>query len=112
MGRASVWHFTHLFAKSWYRSFCSAGKLKGQPVLSTLTVETVKKPAPAAEAKTEEVPTSTGGLGSFLAKAVAKKVVPKEEPRSTLLTSSSELLSISKAVAEADVALPAGYQAR
>ncbi len=89
-----------------------AGKLKGQPVLTTLTVETVKKPAPPAQAEEEAPPTSTGGIGGFLAKAVAKKIVPKDEPRSTLLTSSNELLSISRAVSDADVALPAGYTAK
>ena len=83
------------------------GQLQGQPVLSTIAVESVKKPEPPPEPQGE---TSSGGLGGFLAKAVAKKIVPNEEPRSTVVTSSNELLAISTTVTDADVALPAGYK--
>lgn len=93
--------------------YAESGKLQGYPVLTLLTVESVKPAAEVAKAKEEESapPTSLGGLFG----SVAKKVVQTKSestPRSTVLTSSHELLSLVKAVADADVALPAGYQAK
>lgn len=88
-----------------------AGKVQGYPVLTNLTVESVKAAAELAKAKEEEpaTPTSLGGLFG----SVAKKVVQtksESSPRSTVMTSSHELLSLSRQVVDGEVALPAGYQ--
>jgi hypothetical protein len=88
-----------------------AGKIQGYPVLSALTVESVKRPEAPAEQE-EEKPSGMSGLGGFLAKSVAKKVAPRAEPRSVVMESSSELLSLSVAVGDGDVALPVGYKPR
>jgi hypothetical protein len=86
-------------------------KIKGYPVMTTMVIETVKSAAEAKPAQAEESPppTSLGGLFG----SVAKKVVQTksdDSPRSTVLTSTHELLSISKDVGASDTALPAGYQ--
>ena len=84
-------------------------KIQGYPVLTTMTVESVKSAAEAKPPAEESAPpTSLGGLFG----SVAKKVVQTKAdsgPRSTVMTSSHELLSLSKDVREADTALPAGY---
>lgn len=84
-------------------------KLQGYPVLTTMKIESVKSAAEAKPPAEESAPpTSLGGLFG----SVAKKVVQTKAesgPRSTVMTSSHELLSLSKDVREPDTALPAGY---
>lgn len=88
-------------------------KLDGHPVLSTTTVEKARSAAELAPKEEEPAsrPTDLGSLGGLFAKAVAKKAVgeKKVEPRETLMTTTQELISVSTAVTEADVALPAGF---
>jgi hypothetical protein len=89
-----------------------AGKIEGSPVLSSMRIESVKSAAEVAADRKSEEPSASEGLGGFLSKAIAKQVKPKSEPRATIMTSSTEVLSVAPSASEADVALPAGYEKR
>ncbi len=82
--------------------------LEGTTLLIVMTAETVK----SAEAmKQASAPAAGGGgLGGALARRVARRDAPK--PRSLLLTSSTETLSIDTSASDADVAIPAGFKER
>jgi hypothetical protein len=87
----------------------ASGKLEGYPISTSTLVESVRSAAELAPKQEEEAP--SGGLGGFLAKTIAKKVLDKKvEPRETLLTSTHEVMSITPSVSDADVALPPGLK--
>jgi hypothetical protein len=78
-------------------------KLEGTALLTTSTLETVK-----SEAQLEAASQSGGGgIGGALA---GRFMRGRNQPRSTTMTSTHEMLSISSTVADADVAVPAGFK--
>jgi hypothetical protein len=90
-------------------------KLDGTPILTTVTVETVKSAEQLAqEQKSQQQPTaSTGGSLSGIAGGLMKKAVVKNEPpkqRGTVMTSTNEVLKVTTDVTAADVAVPAGFK--
>ena len=100
--------------------------MEGTPVQSVMTFQTVMTPEQAAQAKSrdEEKPSSPiGGLGGMLGrfgrkkpaedakdKEPAKSAAPASPNRSTIMTSTNDLLSVSTAVSAADVEIPAGFK--
>ena len=78
-------------------------KLRGTPLSTTTTFEAVKSKAQLEEAK----PSAGGGLGGMLARRVMKK---EQKPRATVFTLAHETLEVSTNVADADVAIPAGFK--
>jgi len=86
-----------------------SAKLDGTPLATTLLIESVKS---AAEMKAAAAPQSGGGgLGGVLAGRIMRGR-GQAQPRSTVMTSTTETISIASTVADADVALPAGFQLR
>jgi hypothetical protein len=87
-----------------------AGKVdtEGTPLASGLTITIWKSAAQVAEAQKQSEDMS-GGLGGLLAKKLMKKGDPSD-PRSEILTSTTELLKIVPDATAADVSLPAGYK--
>ena len=104
-------------------------KLDGTAVLTTTTFQAVASAEMASEqAKQEKADNSTnipiggdkksigfGILGGLAKKAVQKKAEENKEAnatpgRSTLMTSNTELLSVSASVSDQDVAIPAGFK--
>jgi hypothetical protein len=91
--------------------------MEGTPLLTTMTMQSVKSEQQMTEEKREasEDRGASGGVGGMLARRVMRK---KESPeaagqtpgRATILTSTTEVLKISTDVSEADVALPAGFK--
>jgi hypothetical protein len=92
--------------------------MSGTPLLTTMTFQAVKSEQQLAEEKREAAAEdrggASGGVGGMLARRVMRK---KETPeasaqpgRTTILTSTVEVLKISSDVSEADVALPAGFK--
>jgi hypothetical protein len=85
-------------------------RLEGTPVSTTLTIEAVKgAEAAAAQEEPQEKPK---GLGGMLARKLAKK---KESDggkgsRSLLMSTTHEILSVTPAVADGDLAVPAGFK--
>jgi hypothetical protein len=99
-------------------------RLDGTPVLTVVKVETVAPPGAAQEnAKQEPQQQNTrpslGGIGGALARrALAKKDNDKDKEAEaaaapghvTIMTTQYELLKVTPAVTDADVAMPAGFK--
>lgn len=94
-------------------------KMDGTPILTTLTVESVKSADQvAAEQKDAETSQSNsspkvGGVLGGLAKRAARKNEKNDEgpkARATFMTSTNEVLKVTPAVSDADIAVPAGFK--
>jgi len=99
-------------------------RLDGTPVLTIVKVDTVAPPGAAQESAKEEpqqqnTRPSLGGLGGALARrALAKKDNDKDKAAETasapghitIMTTQHELLKVTPAVTDADVAMPAGFK--
>lgn len=96
--------------------------MNGTPILTTVTVESAASPAQAekSEDQPQEKPSGLGGmLGGGLSRLRGKKA---EEPaasggsgakgRAVIMTTITEVLSVTPSAADADVALPAGFKQR
>jgi len=101
-------------------------KMQGTPILTTTTMDAVKsadeiaaekQSASETKAPTSSSPTGVGGLiGGFGRRMAQKKASddsaasagPKD--RATVVTTTSETLKVSTTVADADVAIPAGFK--
>jgi hypothetical protein len=95
--------------------------VKGTPILTETTMETVRSPEQVAKENQDEKeresssPASLGGLGGMLGRKIMRK---KEQPapsapasnRTTVMTMNHELLKVSTSVAATDVAVPAGFK--
>jgi hypothetical protein len=103
---------TQLFAlfplatKAMERMAKDADKLAGTPLETTMTIEGVKSAAEMTQPQQQSG--GGGGLGGMLARKMMKKEPAKQ--RSTIMTSHTTLLEISKAVADADLAIPADFK--
>jgi hypothetical protein len=92
-----------------------AGKVEGTPIVTTVTMESVKSPEQLAEEKAagqdEKLSNqrSVGGLLGGLARKAAKK---DDEPkaRATFLTTTNEVVQVTKSVNADEVAVPAGFK--
>jgi hypothetical protein len=81
-------------------------KLQGTPLATTTTFEAVKSKAQMAE---QAQSSGGGGLGGMLARRIAKR---DDKPRSTIVTINHETLEVTTNVADADLAIPAGFKLR
>jgi hypothetical protein len=103
-----------------------AGKLDGTPVLTVMKMESVQTPE-QAQAKADQEKQGggglsgalPGGLGGMFGKKKKTEEPPKGAPaagtpapknRSTILSTTTELLSVEPSVAATDVELPAGFK--
>ena len=84
-------------------------KLEGTALSTTLLIEGVKSAAEMSAAK--QPPSGGGGLGGMLAGRIMRGR-GQTQARSTVMTSTSETLSVAPTVADTDVALPAGFRQR
>ena len=84
-------------------------KLKGTPLETTSTFESVKsKDQLAQEQSSSSTPSSSGGIGGMLARKMMKKDEPKA--RATVMTLHHEVLELTTSVAPSDVAIPADFK--
>ena len=81
-----------------------SSKLQGTQLAHTLILETVKS---AEQMKGAQSSNTGGGIGGMLAKSMMKG---SSQQRSKTFTSTREVLSVGTAVADADVAIPAGFK--
>jgi hypothetical protein len=100
------------------------GKLEGTAIQTTMTADAVKSAEQIAEetkARTKEddskaaPPATPGGLlGGFAKKMAQKKMAGDSDvkPRATFMTATTEVLKVTTDVTAADVAVPAGFQAK
>ena len=96
------------------------GKIDGTAILTTTTTEAVKSAAQLAEeakgqSQDDDKSASpagglSGALGGFAKKAMKKKPEGGPQARSTIFTSTHEVLKVATDVAAADVAIPAGFK--
>lgn len=93
------------------RAQAESDKLTGTPLMTTLTIEAVRRAAQPEEASAQRG--GGGGIGGALAGRLARRMAGgRSEPRSTLVTSVHELLAIDASASDADVAMPAGFRER
>jgi hypothetical protein len=87
--------------------------LDGTPVLTVMKIEAVKNPEQAGAAKeSDPPPTSLGGLGGRLARGMMRKKKDDASTagRATVMTMQHEVLKVAPNVAEAELAVPAGFK--
>ena len=80
---------------------------EGTSVATTLTITAWKSAQQVAQSEKEDAQPT--GLGGFLAKKMMKKGNPSD-PRTNLMTSTTELLKITPDAGAPDVALPSGFK--
>jgi hypothetical protein len=89
-------------------------KLEGTAILTTLTMDAVRSEEEvAAQAKAQESPAPSGGLGGLLgglARRGARRDENQNPARTTFMTSTSEVLSVTTTVPASDVEIPAGFR--
>jgi hypothetical protein len=91
-------------------------KLEGTAILTTVTVEGVKSAEQLAleQRQQSSTPSVSGGIGGLiggLARRKAQQQIQGDpQPRATVMTTTSEVMKVSTSVADADVALPAGFK--
>lgn len=83
---------------------------QGSSLASGLTITLWKSAAQVAEAQ-KQSDDMGGGLSGLLAKKLMKKGDPSD-PRTEVLSSTSEMLKITPGAAAADVSIPTGYKAK
>jgi hypothetical protein len=105
---AAVLAMFPLVGKAMERMQKDGDKLKGTPLDTTTTVESVKSKDQLTQAQSQGSGSSGGGIGGLL----AKKIIKKEEPkaRSTIFTTHHEVLEVSTSVSPADLAIPADFK--
>jgi hypothetical protein len=96
--------------------------MSGTAMLTVMKIETVPSPEQRAQVaqqpakEDDSAPTSIGGLLGGFGRKMGKKAAPEQQAspdgRSTLMTTTSEILSISTSVADGDVAIPANFKER
>lgn len=84
-----------------------SGKLQGSPLMSTTTFDAVKSEDQMEQAQAQQ-PSSGGGLSGMLSRRLASRNAPVA--RSTMMTSTHEVESVSTSVSDADVAIPNGFK--
>ena len=90
------------------------GDLEGTPIMTTITFDAVRSAEQmAAESKQDQPeakPSGIGGMLGGLAKRMKKPSEDEQKPRTTVMTSTVEVLTLSSDVAAADIAIPAGFK--
>lgn len=94
------------FQKAQERLAAEGAKLEGTPLMTTLTLESVKNP--------EQQASSGGGGGGIggMAGRLMRRNRDKPGQKNRVFASTSETLSITTSVSDADLAIPAGFKER
>lgn len=97
--------------------------MSGTSIQTVMKIETVPGAEQRAqvaqqprEQEEESTPTSIGGLLGGFGRKMGRKAAPKQEAspdgRATLMTTTTEMLSISTSVADGDITIPANFKER
>lgn len=92
------------FKKAQERMAKEGGKLAGTPLMTTLTLESVKDPAAAQQ--------SGAGQGGGLAGRLLRRKQEAPGTRNRVFASTHEILTVATSAADADVAVPADFKER
>jgi hypothetical protein len=100
------------FAKMSEEMKNQGGKLQGTALFTTMTFETVKSAEDMQNASKDQqqTPTSGNGLGSMLARRLAGRSNAQTGPKSLVMTTTAEKLSVETSASADDVAVPAGFK--
>jgi hypothetical protein len=82
-------------------------KLAGTELASTMVMETVRS---AEQVKGAGDPGGGRGIGGMLARRMAGRGAANNTPRSTVFTTTRELLTVATSASAADVAVPTGFK--
>jgi hypothetical protein len=85
-------------------------KLNGTPILTTSVMESVKSEAQMKESSQQSSGGRGGITGGLTRRVMGNRGQP--QPKSTVFTTTRELLSIDTSATEADVAIPTGFKER
>jgi hypothetical protein len=97
--------------KALARMQAEGSKMDGTPLESVMTFQSVKSPEQMEQSKEQESSGGGGGLGGMLARKMMKK--KSDEPasaKSTIMTITHQVLSVSSSVNPADLQLPAEFK--
>jgi hypothetical protein len=95
------------------RMQAEGGKIEGTAIQTTLTFEAVPSADQTqAQQKDESSSGARGGIGGMLGGLARRARKQDDEPkqRAPFMTSTTEVLKVSTAVADSDVAIPAGFK--
>jgi hypothetical protein len=81
-----------------------SGKLQGTAYMTTTTFDAVKS---EEQLKSAQSQSGGGGIGGMLSRRLHRGA---SEPRSTIMTTTHQLESVSTSVTDADVAIPTGFK--
>jgi hypothetical protein len=91
--------------------------MDGTPILTEMTMETVKSPQQMAQEGRQGNEsgggvTSLGGIGGMLGRKMARKKTEEGGPknRTTVMTVNQELIKVLPTVAASDVSIPPGFK--
>lgn len=84
-------------------------KMQGTPLVTTMTMESVKSAEQMKGAAQPADQQKSGGIGGMLGGKLGPKPAPVQQ-RTLVSTSTSEYLSIETAASDADVAIPVGFK--
>jgi hypothetical protein len=97
--------------KALARMQAEGSKMDGTPLESVMTFQSVKSPEQMEQSKEQESSGGGGGLGGMLARKMMKK--KSDEPagaKSTIMTITHQVLSVSGSVNPADLQVPAEFK--
>jgi hypothetical protein len=97
-----------LISKASDRMAKNGDKLKGTPLDTLTTIESVKSADQMAQEKQQSSQNSGGGLSGMMMKKMVKKDEPKQ--RATIMTSRHEVLEVATSVSASDLAIPADFK--
>lgn len=85
-------------------------RLKGSPIHTTMVFETVRSAEQMKQAEAGRPSGGGGGIGGALAGRLMRRGTP--QPRSTVMTTTTEILSIDTTVTDQELAIPANFRQR
>ena len=97
------------FAQLAEKMAAETNKLQGTAVMTTMTIEGVKS-AEQMKAAPQQQPSGGGGLSGAIAGRFTRGRGGPPQQRTKAFTSTHELLSVANTVADADLAIPAGFK--
>ena len=98
------------FAQLTERLAAESKKLQGTSVMNTMTIEGVKSAEQMKAAAAQQQPSGGGGLSGAIAGRFMRGRGGPAQQRTKAFTSTHELLSVGTTVADADLAIPAGFK--
>ena len=92
------------------RMAAELGRQNGTVLASTMKVETIRGTQTGRGAPAPQQPPPSGGIGGIMGRMMNRGGGGQNQPRSTVMTTTSEIQSIGTTVSADDIAIPAGFK--